>query len=85
MESNAPAIKGSIVTFTADLLELNGTLANVGENSPLKWVRFNIRILFKYFIYSVRQNNRVTNISNIQCETMKNEYARTLTHAETVF
>lgn len=45
VKSNAPAIKGSVVTFTADLLELNGTLANVGDSS-LKWVRFNFFSLY---------------------------------------
>ncbi|XP_031635135.1 uncharacterized protein LOC116348301 isoform X2 [Contarinia nasturtii] len=36
LKSNAPAIKGSVVTFTADLLEMNGTLATVGDTT-LKW------------------------------------------------
>lgn len=32
-------MRGSLVTFTADLLELNGTHVIVGDT--LKWVRFN--------------------------------------------
>lgn len=37
VKSNTPAIAGSKVEFIADLLELNGTLADVGDTS-LKWV-----------------------------------------------
>lgn len=36
LKSNAPAIKGSVVTFTADLLEASGTPVAV---SDYKWVR----------------------------------------------
>lgn len=39
LSSNAPAIKGSIVTFTADLLETNGSLAE-GIGDTIRWVRF---------------------------------------------
>lgn len=46
LSSNAPAIKGSVVTFTADLLETNGTLADVGDT--LKWVRFNFLFLHHF-------------------------------------
>lgn len=38
VKSDAPAIKGSVVTFTADLLEVNGSKAIVGDSS-FKWVR----------------------------------------------
>lgn len=36
LTSDGPAIRGSIVTFTADLLEPNGTHAVVADT--LKWV-----------------------------------------------
>lgn len=45
IKSNGPAIKGSVVTFTADLLETNGSLADVGDT--LKWVR--IKSMFNFF------------------------------------
>lgn len=38
LSSDAPAIKGSLVTFTADLLDANGAHAVVTDT--LKWVKF---------------------------------------------
>lgn len=62
IKSNAPAIKGSVVTFTADLLETNGSMASVGDT--LKWVRFN-------FFFSFYENSHFFKFSNEMIKMQK--------------